>query len=94
MSSTTVTSKGQITLPSHLRETFGIKAGDKIEFYKGADGALCARVINLTPEAFLNALPPLPKDLPISGVDMPGDALLDDDERIKREFGLNHKAAA
>jgi len=34
----TVTTKGQVTLPSELRKELGIKAGDKIDFERNAQG--------------------------------------------------------
>lgn len=38
MSSATVTSKGQITLPKSVRERLGIEAGDRIEFVESEQG--------------------------------------------------------
>lgn len=38
MSSATVTSKGQITLPKSVRERLGIEAGDRIEFIESEQG--------------------------------------------------------
>lgn len=37
MRATKITSKGQITIPSALREKLGVKAGDRLQFkeYKG-----------------------------------------------------------
>ena len=32
MASATVTSKGQITIPVRVRETLGLKAGDRVDF--------------------------------------------------------------
>jgi antitoxin PrlF len=34
----TITSKGQITLPKHLRESLDLEKGDRIEFVKEDDG--------------------------------------------------------
>jgi antitoxin PrlF len=39
----TLTSKGQITLPAGLRHKWGIKAGDAVEFFEGADGSVKVR---------------------------------------------------
>ena len=35
---TTVTTKGQVTIPKAVREHLGIAAGSKVEFQLGADG--------------------------------------------------------
>jgi AbrB family looped-hinge helix DNA binding protein len=37
---TTLTSKGQVTLPSALRQAFHLDAGDRLRFRRRADGAL------------------------------------------------------
>ena len=36
--STTVTSKGQVTIPKAVRDMLGLKPGMKVEFKGGADG--------------------------------------------------------
>jgi len=36
----TLTSKGQVTLPSKLRQTFDLGAGDRLHFVREADGRL------------------------------------------------------
>ena len=36
--STTVTSKGQVTIPKSVRDLLGIVPGSKVDFYKAADG--------------------------------------------------------
>jgi antitoxin PrlF len=38
MSTATLTSKGQITLPQAVRQALGVEAGDKIDFVAEADG--------------------------------------------------------
>ena len=35
----TVTSKGQITVPSEVRHDLGISAGDKVQFVRARDGS-------------------------------------------------------
>ncbi len=38
MTSATVTSKGQITIPARIREAMKVSAGDRIEFVQVEDG--------------------------------------------------------
>ncbi|MEO3388327.1 AbrB/MazE/SpoVT family DNA-binding domain-containing protein [Mesorhizobium sp. CAU 1741] len=38
--STTVTAKGQVTIPKPLRDLLGIGPGSKVEFRRGADGSV------------------------------------------------------
>ncbi|TMJ31431.1 MAG: AbrB/MazE/SpoVT family DNA-binding domain-containing protein [Alphaproteobacteria bacterium] len=35
---TTVTSKGQVTIPKRVRDLMGIKSGSKVDFERGPDG--------------------------------------------------------
>jgi AbrB family looped-hinge helix DNA binding protein len=38
MAGSTVTSKGQITLPKGIRELLGVRRGDRVEFRKDSEG--------------------------------------------------------
>lgn len=38
--STTVTSKGQVTIPKAVRDQLGLKPGSKVEFRSGRDGEI------------------------------------------------------
>ena len=38
LKTSTITTKGQVTLPKEFRDAFGWKPGDKVEFVKDADG--------------------------------------------------------
>lgn len=40
----TLTSKGQITLPASLRDRLALKPGDLVEFFDGHDGSIKMRV--------------------------------------------------
>jgi AbrB family looped-hinge helix DNA binding protein len=40
----TVTSKGQITVPSEVRKTMGLKPGSKVIFFQDAEGDFVMRV--------------------------------------------------
>jgi AbrB family looped-hinge helix DNA binding protein len=43
MSTTKVTSKGQITIPKDIRESLGIKTGDEVEFVENERGVVTVR---------------------------------------------------
>jgi AbrB family looped-hinge helix DNA binding protein len=43
MSTTKVTSKGQITIPKDIRESLGIKTGDEVEFVEDQRGRMTMR---------------------------------------------------
>ena len=38
MATATLTSKGQITIPSEIREKLGVRTGDRVEFVELPDG--------------------------------------------------------
>ena len=38
--STTVTSKGQVTIPKRVRDFLGIETGSQVDFERGADGRI------------------------------------------------------
>jgi len=59
--SSTVTSKGQITLPSKIRKKMGVETGDTILF-DDIDGTIVIRRVKNI-ENFFNTLPPLDFDL-------------------------------
>ncbi|MBW2257629.1 MAG: AbrB/MazE/SpoVT family DNA-binding domain-containing protein [Deltaproteobacteria bacterium] len=40
MSATTVTSKGQVTIPKYIREILGIQPGDRVLFFEAEDGRI------------------------------------------------------
>ncbi len=37
---TTVTTKGQVTIPKAVRDLLGIKPGSKVDFHQAADGSI------------------------------------------------------
>ena len=46
MSSSTLTSKGQTTIPREIREAAGLQAGDRLHFTALQDGTIILRVKN------------------------------------------------
>ena len=50
-----------VTLPAEIREFWGLKAGDKVEFFQDHTGAWQLRPRNAGPLDFLDCLPPRPK---------------------------------
>lgn len=66
--STTVTSKGQITIPKEVREKLKLQTGDKLEFLVQGDGT--AKVVPVTSSVKeLRGMIPKPKK-PVSLEDM------------------------
>jgi AbrB family looped-hinge helix DNA binding protein len=47
LKTSTITTKGQVTLPKEFRDAFGWKPGDKVEFVKDDDGI---RVVRPSPQ--------------------------------------------
>ncbi len=45
---TTITSKGQVTIPAGIRELIGLHEGDKLDFHIDADGHLKVDVVGGT----------------------------------------------
>lgn len=46
-SSSTMTSKGQVTVPADIRERLGIKAGDRLDFHLADSGTLTVVPVKL-----------------------------------------------
>lgn len=84
MSTATVTSKGQITLPKDVREGLGLREGDKIDFEK-VDGRYVIRPRNRSALELAGVLhrPGMPA-LTVEEMDEAiGAAVAADDERIR-----------
>ena len=43
MASSTITSKGQVTIPIEIRRRLGLRSGDRLEFLFGSDGEVIVR---------------------------------------------------
>jgi antitoxin PrlF len=57
MARTTLTSKGQITLPKEIRERLGLKAGVKFECYVDRDGQVVLVPLTVKLEDLIGMLP-------------------------------------
>jgi len=44
-----VTSKGQVTIPAEIRQSLGVKAGDKLVFQRSTDGEMLVRKMDEFP---------------------------------------------
>jgi AbrB family looped-hinge helix DNA binding protein len=85
---TTMTSKGQLTIPKDVREQLGLQPGTRF-FVTVRDGEIVALPKNkkLADLAGILGRPPNGRSLTIEEIDAAiGDAVADDDERIKREW--------
>lgn len=49
--STTVTAKGQVTIPKPLRDLLGIGPGSKVDFRRSADGSVLLVAVDGRPRA-------------------------------------------
>jgi len=56
--SSTLTSKGQVTMPVEIRRALNLNAGDDLEFIQLSDGRYLLRALNAAPSAFFEAVPP------------------------------------
>lgn len=56
MPSSTVTSKGQITIPVEVRTALGLHAGDRVQFVEAAGGVYEIRPANRSVRALRGAL--------------------------------------
>jgi AbrB family looped-hinge helix DNA binding protein len=92
-----MSSKGQVTVPTAIREALGLHTGDRIEFILDDKGVLRLRVMNKGPDAFLDALQPRqPDPAYASDDDAIAAAVVDRDDvsrRKPRATGHSGKAA-
>ena len=56
MSSSTLTSKGQVTIPKSIREKANLKTGDHVEFFLQRDGSVLLQPGNVTVDAAFGIL--------------------------------------
>ena len=57
-----MTSKGQITIPSAMRERFGLVPGDDVEFFEGSDGSIKVRFLRRSAASLIGRLRHLTPD--------------------------------
>jgi antitoxin PrlF len=86
MPTTTLTSKGQITLPKEVREHFHLAEGDRLEFVIRSDGEVHVRPVTGSYRDLLGMLRrpgrPSPSDEMLE--EELTRSLVEDDERIRR----------
>ncbi len=84
MATTTLTSKGQVTLPKNVRDDLKLQAGDKLEFVKQGDQYVLKPRTRSAMELAGCLHRPGMKPLTIEEMDEAvGKALAEDDERIR-----------
>jgi len=66
---TTITSKGQVTIPAGLREAIGLHEGDKLDFHLDAEGRLMVEVVGGTLADLKGLLPKPSRRLSIAEMD-------------------------
>ena len=92
-----LSSKGQFTMPSAVREHFGLKTGDIIDFYvDDAERSVRVLVRNKSISERLEELklPPSPNGRPATLAEMDeaiGEYLTEKHERINREWNERHE---
>ena len=86
MSRSTLTSKGQITLPREVREHLHVKEGDRIEFEIGRDGEVRVRSVTSSAEELFGMLRrPGARSRSLEEIDEGIAALArEEDERVRR----------
>jgi AbrB family looped-hinge helix DNA binding protein len=79
-----MTSKGQITIPSAMRDRYGLVPGDDVEFFEGGDGSIKLRIRRRSAAAIVGRLSHLKPDPRFADDDdAVADAVAARDERAK-----------
>ncbi len=60
MNDSKISEKGQVTIPKALRDAFGIRTGDRLEFFAEEDGIKLRRRVDADPFARLRGSLKLP----------------------------------
>ena len=66
MTTATLTSKGQLTLPKVLRDELNLKPGDKVDFVRHDDGSFHIRPVNTSARDLFGSFAHLYKGPPVS----------------------------
>lgn len=69
MPSSTLTSKGQVTIPKQVREALGLKAGDRINFVIAPDGSVSVEPATVDLMSLEGILKPRRKGVTIEQMD-------------------------
>lgn len=69
MSTATLTSKGQTTIPKEIRDRLNLKPGDRIEFVFEEDGSLRVVPLNVSLDNLKSILPPPQRKLSAEELD-------------------------
>ena len=92
-----VSAEGQLTIPAAIREYFGLKTGDIVDFYVD-NGERSVRLLARNKSIFERLdelkLPPSPNGRPVTVAEMDdaiGDYLTEKHERISREWKERHE---
>lgn len=83
----TVTSKGQVTIPVEIRRRLGVVPADKVAFVVTDDGRVEVRPVRFTLESVFGSVPPLPGRDSADFRDQIEDAMEEEAERIVRDMG-------
>ena len=66
MTTATLTSKGQLTLPKVLRDELNLKPGDKVDFVRHDDGSFHIKAVNTSARELFGSFAHLYKGSPVS----------------------------
>lgn len=69
MSTATLTSKGQTTIPKDVRDRLNLKPGDQLDFVIDADGSLRVVPLNVSLDNLKSILPPPKRKLSAEELD-------------------------
>lgn len=69
MSTTTLTSKGQLTLPKNVRDRLKLQSGDKLEVYLQEDGSILLQPATVDIKELYGLLPKPSKPVSLEDMD-------------------------
>jgi antitoxin PrlF len=82
-SASTITSKGQVTIPRSVREELGLQTGDRVVWSLHEDGSVVVRKANLRP---------LREIVGLLGRPSRSATVEEMDEAVRARFGAEHRA--